>query len=236
KGALIRPADVLPAYLYGPGHCSLKYGLGIGGALAVDRPGYRDGAVTQEIRRTNSKEMRRKFGDASSDTVRHWLTEKGAENVAVAYRSKYGAKKRLFKEQELVGAFDAYRTRRDEEGKSKYQARWKAVFALQKLVERARDGPLGEAPVRLAGGDRALYEVMFRAEPRKHVSRSSFLTAMRRVYGFQIAPLAGHVDRPALHTLGEVYSAFDGGRRGGMDWRCMLFMLRVAVNAQVSWE
>ena len=50
-GALIRPADVLPAYLYGPGHCSLKYGLGIGGALAVDRPGYRDGAVTQEIRR-----------------------------------------------------------------------------------------------------------------------------------------------------------------------------------------
>ena len=51
---------------------------------------------------------------------------------------------------------------------------------------------------------RALYEVMFRAEPGKHVSRSSFLTAMRRVYGFQIAPLAGHVDRPALQTLGEV--------------------------------
>lgn len=46
--------------------------------------------------------MRQKFGDTSSDTVRHWLTEKRAENVAVAYRRKFGAKKRLFKDQELV--------------------------------------------------------------------------------------------------------------------------------------
>ena len=51
EGSLIRPADVLPAYVFGPWHSSLKYGLGIDGALAVDRPGYRDGAVTQEIRR-----------------------------------------------------------------------------------------------------------------------------------------------------------------------------------------
>lgn len=51
KGSLIRPADVLPAYVFGPGHGSLKYGLGIEGALAVHRTGYRDGAVTQEIRR-----------------------------------------------------------------------------------------------------------------------------------------------------------------------------------------
>lgn len=42
------------------------------------------------------------FGDARPDTVRHWLTEKGADNIAIAYRSKFGAKKRLFKEQELV--------------------------------------------------------------------------------------------------------------------------------------
>lgn len=53
-------------------------------------------------------------------------------------------------------------------------------------------------------GCRALYELMFRAEPRKHVSRSTFLTVMRRVYGFCIAPLTGHVDQTALHTLGEV--------------------------------
>lgn len=52
--------------------------------------------------------------------------------------------------------------------------------------------------------DRALYERMFRAEPRKHVSRSNFLTVMRRVYGFRIAPLTGHVDHAALRILGEV--------------------------------
>lgn len=51
--------------------------------------------------------------------------------------------------------------------------------------------------------DRALYELMFRAEPRKHVSRSAFLTVMRRVYGFHIAPTEGLVDRYALQTLDE---------------------------------
>lgn len=51
---------------------------------------------------------------------------------------------------------------------------------------------------------RALYELMFRAEPRTYVSRSMFLTVMRRVYGFRIAPLNGSVDHFALHTLNEV--------------------------------
>lgn len=51
---------------------------------------------------------------------------------------------------------------------------------------------------------RALYEQMFRAEPRKHVSRPTFMTVMRRVYGFNTAPLAGQVDQAALHKLGEV--------------------------------
>eukprot|EP00904_Undaria_pinnatifida_P011070 jgi/Undpi1/7093/HiC_scaffold_22.g09567.m1 len=236
KGSLIRPPDTLPGYVFGPGHCSLKYGLGVDGAVAVHRPACRDGAVTKEIRRTNSEEIRQKFGDASPDTVRHWFTDRGANNVAIAYHIKFGAKRRLFKDQELIGAFEAYRARREEEGQNMYEARWKAIFALQKLIDRARDAAHGGGLVRLAGGDRALYEVMFRAEPGKHVSRSSFLTAMRRVYGFQIAPLAGHVDRPALQTLGEVYSAFDGDRAGGIDWRCMLYMLRVVVNAQAAVE
>lgn len=51
---------------------------------------------------------------------------------------------------------------------------------------------------------RALYEQMFRAEPRKHVSRPTFMTVMRRVYGFNTAPLAGQVDQAALHKLGKV--------------------------------
>ena len=51
KGSLIRPPDTLPGYVFGPGHCSLKYGLGVDGAVAVHRPACRDGAVTKEIRR-----------------------------------------------------------------------------------------------------------------------------------------------------------------------------------------
>ena len=54
------------------------------------------------FRRTNSEEIRQKFGDASPDTVRHWLTNRGANNVAIAYHIKFGAKRRLFKDQELI--------------------------------------------------------------------------------------------------------------------------------------
>lgn len=33
----------------------------------------------------------------------------------------------------------------------------------------------------------------------------------------------------------QVYSTFDVDGHGKVDWRCMVFMLRVAVNAQVTW-
>ena len=46
---------------------------------------------------------------------------------------------------------------------------------------------------------------MYRAEPRTYVSRSTFLTVMRKAYGFRIAPLAGPVDHAALRTLNEVH-------------------------------
>ncbi|CAM9140583.1 unnamed protein product, partial [Hapterophycus canaliculatus] len=134
------------------------------------------------------------------------------------------------------GAFIAYTARTKSEEKRKYQARWKALFALRKLMDRIDERPLGTPPVRLAGGDRALYEQMFRAEPQKYVSRPTFMTVMRRVYGFQTAPLAGHVDQAALHKLGEVYSTFDTDGCGKVDWRCLVFMFRVAMNAQATVE
>ncbi|CBJ28974.1 conserved unknown protein [Ectocarpus siliculosus] len=197
---------------------------------------YQGQVLKNEINRANSTEVRQKFGEASSDTVRQWLSEKGAAHAAAAYRCKFKAKKRLYKEQDLVGAFNAYVARTQYKGKRKFQARWKALFALLTLMESKDDRPLGVPPIRLAGGDRALYEQMFRAEPRKHVSRPTFLTVMRRVFGFQTAPLAGHVDKAALQKLGEVYSTFDADGAGKVDWRCMVFMLRVAVNAQSTVE
>lgn len=52
--------------------------------------------------RANSTQLRQKLGETSSDTVRQWLTAKGAQHATAAYRCKFVAKKRLYKEQELV--------------------------------------------------------------------------------------------------------------------------------------
>ncbi|CAM9580526.1 unnamed protein product [Pylaiella littoralis] len=235
KNTLIRRDDTMPVHLFGPGHCSVTYGFEIDGALGPSHA-YRNQVIANEINRANSTQLRRKLGETKSDTVRHWLTEKGAQHAATAYRCKFVAKKRLYQERELLGAFDAYTTRVLHEGKRKYQAKWKALFSLRKLMASKDGRPLGAAPIRLAGGDRALYEQMFRAEPRQYVSRPTFMTVMRRVYGFQTAPLAGRVDQAALHNLGEVYGTFDVDGHGKMDWRCMVFMLRVALNAQATVE
>lgn len=230
-------------------------------------------------RRANSHRLRQKFGDAGSDTVRMWLTEKGSNNFQEACRHKFRAKRSLYTEHELAvsqsitkqqrqfkavestsmtfrhdvwapkraiyfmvcrlswlatttaklthmpaGAvsdttaiqtqhfnirrhinhlsgnttkrgtadhhpkgmykcpprqslsfcscvetqrfgiahnhadrqelFKVNAARREEDTKKKYQAQWKSVFALLKLLEREGDRPLGAPPIRIAGGDR----------------------------------------------------------------------------------
>lgn len=58
--------------------------------------------------RANSTQLRLKFGETSSDTVRQWLTEKGAQHAAAAYRCKFVAKKRLYQERELVVSYGLF--------------------------------------------------------------------------------------------------------------------------------
>ncbi|CAM9757457.1 unnamed protein product, partial [Ascophyllum nodosum] len=115
------------------------------------------------------------------------------------------------------------------------QAKWKGAFALRRLIDTAL-GAHSKPAVRLLGRERALYETIFRAEPQEHISQSTFLTVMRRVFGFHIAPLTGKVDHLALRTLSEVYKAFDVDKVGKVNWRCVLFMLKVAMNAQETVE
>lgn len=76
-----------------------------------------------------------------------------------------------------------------------------AVVPARTNLERLSHHP---SSLRLQTRTRALYEQMFRAEPRKHVSQPTFITVMRRVYGFNTAPLSGQIDQAALHKLGEV--------------------------------
>lgn len=52
--------------------------------------------------RANSTQLRQKLGKTNPDVVRHWLTDKRAQHATAAYRCKFVAKKRLYKEQELV--------------------------------------------------------------------------------------------------------------------------------------
>ena len=59
--------------------------------------------------------------------------------------------------------------------------KWETVAELQRRLERPE-----HSGVRIAGGDRALYERMFRAEPRKYIARERFLITMWRVFGFEV--------------------------------------------------
>lgn len=51
NGALIRPVDIVPAYLFGPQHKSIAYGLKLDGTVKAQRSVYNDGVVFNEIRR-----------------------------------------------------------------------------------------------------------------------------------------------------------------------------------------
>jgi len=81
--------------------------------------------------------------------------------------------------------------------------------------------------IRLAAGDRALYESMFKMEPRKFISRPKFLTTMRLVYGFELANLDRVCDNGLLGRLNTLYSSFDVMSKNEMDWRCMVLMLEM---------
>ena len=88
--------------------------------------------------------------------------------------------------------------------------------------------------VRLAAGDRALYEQLYRIEPRKYISKPKFLTAMRLVFGFRIAELDRVCDSEVLRHLTDLFGAFDEGGNDRMDWRVFLLMLRVLVDSELS--
>ena len=41
----------------------------------------------------------------------------------------------------------------------------------------------------IAGSEKALYELMFKGNPKKYMTHSRFLTIMRLCYGFEIASI-----------------------------------------------
>jgi hypothetical protein len=58
-----------------------------------------------------------------------------------------------------------YERKKQDAESAKYGARWQALFMFQQMHEA--DRPAGARPVRLVGSDNAVYERLYRAEPRK---------------------------------------------------------------------
>ena len=54
KDTLMRRDDLLPAYLFGPGHGSLTYSLEIDGAVGRSH-GYQERVITNEINRQDEQ-------------------------------------------------------------------------------------------------------------------------------------------------------------------------------------
>lgn len=114
--------------------------------------------------------------------------------------------------------------------------RWRNVLKLQTLLTRPE-----YANIYLAGREHALYEELHRSNPERFVSKSRFMVIMRRVFGFELAPVRGAVDADVKELIENVYDAFDERGNDKMEWRGILLMLHVVLKpwlppvAHFSW-
>ncbi|CAM9092035.1 unnamed protein product [Chrysoparadoxa australica] len=231
------PHDLFPAVLYGPGHSSIKaprWG-GEGAAPVPDHDqDYHKQVVNAEVDRANID--RGAAGCKGLGSRRRWQSAKSSEHGDMAYRTLTDRKKRAYQQEELAKAFQHIQQRKERQDKKKYQARWKVLFMFQEMCEGPdcrmhRGRPL---TIRLTGGDKALYEQMFKGQPKKFIGRHRFLTVLRIVYGFDIAPIARAANGEVLDMLNKVYHTFDMNASDEVDWRLLLFMLNVIVDAKAT--
>ena len=103
--------------------------------------------------------------------------------------------------------------------------RWRNVLKLQTLLTRPE-----YANIYLAGREHALYEELHRSNPERFVSKSRFMVIMRRVFGFELAPVRGAVDADVKELIENVYDAFDERGNDKMEWRGILLMLHVVLK------
>ena len=179
------------------------------------------------LRRIATKEIRKANEPESLANVEHgghmgWIVGDVAEAMNRREQIALEEKKKLFQEEDLARAFERYLHEREQKRERLEDLKWETVALLQRRLELPE-----HSGVRIAGGDRALYERMFKAEPRKFISRDRFMTTMWRVFGFEIAELEGMNDGEAVSTLNKLFSSFDKENLNRMDWRCFLMMLRM---------
>eukprot|EP00953_Heterococcus_sp_UTEX-ZZ885_P022608 12498-Heterococcus_DN1.PRE.3 len=94
-----------------------------------------------------------------------FFTSKGIELCDLAYKEQEAHRKQAFASSDLDEVFNRYERKKQDAESAKYGARWQALFMFQQMHEA--DRPAGARPVRLVGSDNAVYERLYRAEPRK---------------------------------------------------------------------
>jgi len=161
--------------------------------------------------------------------TRRWFNGKDHDHFIKMCNKDFNAKKKLFAASDMDEVHAEYLRDRELRERRLEEEKWKVIFMLEETLidEKYKD-------IRLAAGDKALYESMFKMEPRKYISRPKFLTVMRLVYGFELANLDKVCDNKMLERLNMLYTSFDTNSRNEMDWRCFILMLEMVHDKQVT--
>jgi len=154
--------------------------------------------------------------------TRRWFYGKDHDHYMRQYETEFEKKRKLFSANDMDEVHAEYLRDRELRDRRLEEQKWHVIFGLEITLQ---DGKYRN--IRLAAGDRALYECMFKVEPRKFISRPKFLTCMRLVYGFELANLDRVCDNDMLERLNTLYTSFDVNGKNEMDWRCFILMLEM---------
>ena len=80
---------------------------------------------------------------------------------------------------------------------------------------------------RIGGNDRRTYERFYRVEPSLMMTKPQFITAMRRCFGDEVLE--------SENSFGKLFESFDFETKGKVDWRALLYMLMILLQADMTY-
>jgi hypothetical protein len=95
----------------------------------------------------------------------YWFVENFQYIVCLSYTCAISNTNAQLADAVAATCKNRYERKKQDAESAKYGARWQALFMFQQMHEA--DRPAGARPVRLVGSDNAVYERLYRAEPRK---------------------------------------------------------------------
>lgn len=108
-----------------------------------------------------------------------WMNEQEHKRVMRLLGRENEKVKASFAKEEMMDAYESYLNGREKHLYEMQEERWKWVARFRALLDQPQ---FKTKP--LAGYDTALYEVTFKSQPTKYISRARFLIVMRLVSRF----------------------------------------------------